>query len=667
MTSEELKVVISASIEDLKKGMEDAKKSVSGLKAAVKKHSQEIQESIKNMGEKSTAALKAFGKTMLATGAVLLGTAAATEEYRENQAKLKTAFETAGGSAETAKKTYNDLYRVLGDDGQATEAANHLAKLTTEEKALSEWTNICQGVYATFGDSLPIESLTEAANETAKTGQLTGGLADALNWAGISEEEFQAKLDACNTEAEREQLIRSTLNGTYSDAAAAYEENNAEILAQRDAQASLQEQLGLLGAAMAPILTLFTTLATEVLAVLSPIISELAATYLPQLKEILTSVAEAIGAVITWIVDNWELVSTIAIVIGTICAALSVLSTVMGVVNAVMAASPTTWIILGIVAAIGVLVGIIVVCVRHWDEIKAAAVAAWEWIKQAWQNVGAWFKGIVDAIKAAFAKIGEWFSNLFKKAWEGIKAAWSSVKTWFSNLWSGIKNIFNAVGTWFKSIFTTAWNGIKTAWASVKTWFSNLWSGIKGVFASVGTWFSSIFTSAWNGIKNAFASVKSFFSGIWNSIKEIFSNVGTAIANGIKGAVSKAVNSVLSTACKIINGFISAINLAISIINAIPGVKINKIKELSVPAMATGGVVDSATLAMIGENGKEAVVPLENNLEWLDKLASMLNDRMGGGNREIILQIDGNTFAKTTIQSINALTKQTGALGLNLA
>ena len=113
-------------------------------------------------------------------------------------------------------KTYYDKYTEI---------------LTKNEKDLSTWTNICQGVYATFGDSLPIEGLTEAANETAKTGSLTGVLADALNWAGVSEDTFQASLDACNTEAEREQLIRETLNGLYADAALKYEENNAKILA----------------------------------------------------------------------------------------------------------------------------------------------------------------------------------------------------------------------------------------------------------------------------------------------------------------------------------------------------------------------------------------------------------------------------------------------------
>ena len=93
---------------------------------------------------------------------------------------------------------------------------------------------------------------------------------------------------------------------------------------------------------------------------------------------------------------------------------------------------------------------------------------------------------------------------------------------------------------------------------------------------------------------------------------------------------------------------------------------ISRIRELNIPAMAQGGVVDSATLAMIGENGKEAVVPLENNLEWLNKLAGMLNERMGG-NTPIVLQVDGKTFAQISCDSINQLTRQRGSIPLVIA
>ena len=208
--NEELKIIISAEVAKLKQGMEEAKGKVKSFQQQVKDAAQQADENWKNIGAGISNAATTMGVGIAAAGAALLALGASTEEYRNQQAQLITAFETAGASAETAKETYNELYRVLGDGGQAQEAAQHLAKLTTEEKALNEWTTICQGVYATFGASLPIEGLTEAANEPAKVGTLTGSLADALNWAGINEDAFQASLDACNTEAEREALIRET-------------------------------------------------------------------------------------------------------------------------------------------------------------------------------------------------------------------------------------------------------------------------------------------------------------------------------------------------------------------------------------------------------------------------------------------------------------------------
>ena len=228
---EELKVIIKAETDKFKSNLEEAERQTKSFKEQVAEAGKSVDENLKGAGEKISSGLKTAGTALAATGAALLALGTSTAEYRNEQAKLVTAFEAAGGSAETAKGTYNDLYRVLGDSGVATEAANHLAKLTTNQQDLSEWTNICQGIYATFGDSLPIEGLTEAANETAKTGELTGGLADALNWAGISEDAFAENLAACNSESEREKLIRETLNGLYGDAAAKFEENNAAILA----------------------------------------------------------------------------------------------------------------------------------------------------------------------------------------------------------------------------------------------------------------------------------------------------------------------------------------------------------------------------------------------------------------------------------------------------
>ena len=216
--------------------------------------------------------IAAVGAAAIAAVGSFFSLADSTRETRENFNKLETAFTTSEHSAADAQKTYKSLYGILGDEGQATEAAAHLAQLTNSQEELAQWTDIATGVYATFGDSLPIENLTEAANETAKTGQLTGGLADALNWAGVNEEEFQAKLDAASSEQERQALITETLNGLYSEQSDKFKELNSDIIAAREADAELAQTMAELGAIAEPIMTTLKTLATELLQEIKPFV-----------------------------------------------------------------------------------------------------------------------------------------------------------------------------------------------------------------------------------------------------------------------------------------------------------------------------------------------------------------------------------------------------------
>lgn len=231
-----------------------------------------VGDTVGKVGKAIGAGVAAMGAAIGAAAGAFLGLAESTREARVNMGKLETGFTTAGHSAEDAKKTYTELYGILGDDGQATEAAAHLAKLTKNEKELATWTDIATGVYATFGDSLPIENLTEAANETAKTGAITGGFADALNWAGVSEDEFQASLDKCSTEQERQALITKTLNGLYSDAAEKYREVNGDIIDAQKATASLNSAMAELGAIAEPIVTKLKQLAAELLQQITPFV-----------------------------------------------------------------------------------------------------------------------------------------------------------------------------------------------------------------------------------------------------------------------------------------------------------------------------------------------------------------------------------------------------------
>lgn len=181
-----------------------------------------------------------------------------TEEYRRAQGRLNTAFEAAGYGADTAQQAYQAFYGILGDTDTATEASQLLAQLAESEEDVATWTEIAAGVSGTFGDSLPIEGLIEAANETAKVGEVTGTLADALNWVGISEDEFNAKLAAAGSESERNRLIMNTLAGQYDEAGEAFYRNNEALVASRNAQAQMDAALAELGSAVSDVKTRMT-------------------------------------------------------------------------------------------------------------------------------------------------------------------------------------------------------------------------------------------------------------------------------------------------------------------------------------------------------------------------------------------------------------------------
>ena len=219
------------------------------------------------LGAKGIAAARAAAAA--AVGA-LLKIEEETAEYRENQAKLNTAFEAAGMAAGTASTAYNEMYKVLGDSDNATESAQLLAQLATGEEDVAKWADISAGVVGSFGDALPINSLIEASNETAKVGKVTGALADALNWVGLSEDEFNSKLAACGTETERTALITDTLTAAYGDASEAFRENNAAIIEANAAQADMDATLAKLGGAVSDVKN---TLIAEFLPSISDVVS----------------------------------------------------------------------------------------------------------------------------------------------------------------------------------------------------------------------------------------------------------------------------------------------------------------------------------------------------------------------------------------------------------
>ena len=283
-----------------------------------------------------------------------------------------------------------------------------------------------------------------------------------------------------------------------------------------------------------------------------------------------------------------------------------------------------------------------------WAGVVAIFSAAWAGIQGIWNGVTGFFSGVWQGIQSVFSAVGSWFAGVFGVAWSGIQSIWSAATGFFSNVWTGITRIFSVVGGWFKNVFSTAWNGVKNVWSAATGFFSGVWQGITKVFSVVGSWFSSTFTTAWNGIKTAWAGVTGFFSGVWNGITGVFSNVSgwfsstfgaaysaiTTAFSGLKSFFSGVWDGITGAFRTAINFIIKGVNTLIRGLNHIhfdfpdwvPGVggKGFGINIGEIPLLAKGGVIDEATLAMLGEHGKEAVVPLERNTGWIRSLSKEL-------------------------------------------
>ena len=232
-------------------------------------------KSLTALGDFAKKGIKATGAAVAGLTAAFVALDGATEEYRVAQGKLNAGFQTAGFSADVARKSYRNFYAILGDTDTATEASQLLANMAKNEEEVTKWTRIAAGVHGTFGDSLPIEGLVESANETARTGQITGVFADAINWATKEGEKFGVALKAdteankkwneavksaasaedffnlalqnCSDESARQKLIVDTLSKTYDKAADSYYANNQQVINARRNHATLDEMLAKVG------------------------------------------------------------------------------------------------------------------------------------------------------------------------------------------------------------------------------------------------------------------------------------------------------------------------------------------------------------------------------------------------------------------------------------
>lgn len=512
-----LEAVLKATgIGKFKQAFADAGKALGDFET-VGKELQDTGDMLSGVGKGLTA-----GLTVPLVGAFTAATAG-TAEFREEMAKVDTAFEVSGHAAQDGRDTFEEFYKVIGETDQSAEAVNHLAQLTDKQSELSDWTDIATGVFATFGDSLPLEGLTEAANETAKVGAVTGPLADALNWAGVSEDEFNKSLQATNSEQERATLITDTLNGLYDEAAEKYRENNESALTLRDAQLQLREAFAAVGEILAPVISKIAEFVGGLAEAFSSLDEE-------QQKMIikLAGIAAAIGpvlivggALMSWIGTLLPLISKAGTLFGGLGLMFPKISSAIGLLGKAFG------ILMGpvgiVIAAIAGFIAIMVHLYNTNETVRNAINTAWTAIKETVMSA------VEIAVNFVMSIVG-----MFVQWWnENQEMIRQTVET----VWTAIKDLIIAAIEFITPYLQVAWTAIKetvmVVWTAISGAIQIAMNLIMGIIETVMLMIDGNWSGAWELIKETLDTA-------WNSMH----NLITEVLETIRGAIMNVLDRI---------------------------------------------------------------------------------------------------------------------------
>lgn len=373
---------------------EAAKKAEKSLESAGKEAS--------NFGDHLKAeAIVEGAKAIVGT---LKDVAEESKEYMKIMGSLEVSSAAAGYTTEETTEIYKNLYGVLADEQSAATTVANLQAVGLSQEKLTQLTNGTIGAWATYGDSIPIDGLAEAINETVKVGKVTGTFADVLNWAGVSEDEFNAKLESCGTETERANLLLQQLSDQgLMKAGEAWKKNNSALVENNEANAELQEQMAELGETVMPVIT---------------------------------EVTEKIANMLEWFNSLDSGTQEVILTVIALVAALGTLGSLMSFI----AANPIVLLIAAIVALVTLIAtkgdeiqGILQkvddflqgVFAKDWTEIFGPVLGEslnmfFANLKNIWNSIKMIFDGIIDFIRGVFT--GDW-----ERAWGGIKKIFAGV------------------------------------------------------------------------------------------------------------------------------------------------------------------------------------------------------------------------------------------------
>lgn len=380
----------------------------------------------------------------------------------------------------------------------------------------------------------------------------------------------------------------------------------------------------------------------------------------------------------------WEAIKNIVSVVWS--AIKAIISTALGVISSVISAVLNT---------------IKTIFTTIWNAIKTLINTVWNAIKSTISTtinaISTIISTVLNAIKTTFSTIFESIKNTVTTIFNAIKTFISTtintisttistvlnaIKTTFSTILESIKNtvttVFNAIKSTITTIINAVSTTISTVLNSIKTTFSTILESIKTtvntIFNAIKSTITTIMGTIQSGISTALSSIKTTWSNMWESMKTTVINIFNGIWSSIKGVINSIIGGVEKMANGVINGINGMIralnNLSFDVPDWVPeiggktfGFNISTIGNISIPRLAKGGVVDQATLAMVGEAGQEAVVPLENNTGWMDKVAARIGEIISMNLRAIIGEMDAGeewqTIHTTVLLDSKTLVEQT--------
>ena len=547
-------------------------------------------------------------------GAALMELPEATKEYRTTFAAVEQSASDSVIGIDGAKKAYEEFYSIAADEGQAAEATSHIAGLVSSQEDLQGALNGVIGAWVEYGDSISIEGLAEASNETAKTGVVTGQFADALNWASESgadfskalsgnkaaqdafnngiaegmsaEDAFNAALATCTSTQERQKLVVDTLNGVYGENTKQYKENNASLVDANAANLHMLETQSKLATAIEPLTAAWTNLKASALDAITPVIDSLSAKLQDLLKWL--DEHETAAALLTAVITG--LAAAFGVLAGALLISnlISMVQKAFALLNTTMLANPVVLIVAGIAA-------LVVALVTLWNKSESFRNF---WIGL-WENIKGVFGGAIDFIKSAFNAVINFFTvtipGVFNSVVSFFKNNWQTILLFIINPFAGViallwqksetfREIVNKIVTFFKELPGKIWNAIIGAVSKIGEWggcmknkavdaatkvVSGLVNKLKEIPNKVVSIGGNVVKGLWNGISDKVEWLKNKISGFVGNVKgwlKKFFKIGSpsklmrdeigrflpeGIAVGIKDYAFKAINAVRDLSGKI--------------------------------------------------------------------------------------------------------------------